>query len=492
MSPKNLRQLLAALLTLSISISISACGDSSDPDVVADDVTTSTAADTTVDDGSDSIPALDFDGAEILIGTPDNTHYNGDLTTDEQNGEVFNDALWSREQNIEERFNVNIEEEIFPNGTSNVLRDNIIKEVAAGDCTYDFCMMTDRYALQLALQNTIYDMNEIPYVDTEKPYWTRQINDAMRVGGRLYFLFGDISMTALDYTHLIAFNSRLISDYSLENPYDLVRSGEWTYDKFADMAKAVTSDLNGNSIQDEDDMYGFVSAPKQILPCFWIAAGEQSIKKDDDGYPYFSIPADTRFADVFDRIYELIWDTNIWYVNTNDSNTYYEDLRQFQEGHSLFAAHTLYTVGQLRDMVDDFGVLPYPKWDESQPDYYSRVEGGAQVCIVPITNADTEVAGAVIEAMCSYSYQNVIPAYYEMTIKAKYSRDDDSAEMFDLILANRTYDLGDTFWCEQIRDGIFAQMFKKNDRTLMSTMESKRAAIEAELEKVNSFFRELG
>ena len=79
-----------------------------------------------------------------------------------------------------------------------------------------------------------------------------------------------------------------------------------------------------------------------------------------------------------------------------------------------------------------------------------------------------------------------------MTIKAKYSRDDDSAEMFDLILKNRTYDLGDTFWCEQIRDGIFAQMFKKNDRTLMSTMESKRASLEAQLEKVNSFFRELG
>ena len=68
MSQKSHRQ-LTALLILSLSFSISACGDMSDADVVTDDVTTSTAAETTVDDGSDSVPALNFDGTEILIGT---------------------------------------------------------------------------------------------------------------------------------------------------------------------------------------------------------------------------------------------------------------------------------------------------------------------------------------------------------------------------------------------------------------------------------------
>lgn len=142
-------------------------------------------------------------------------------------------------------------------------------------------------------------------------------------------------------------------------------------------------------------------------------------------------------------------------------------------------------------MKDDFGVLPYPKWDDNQDTYYSRVEGGAQVCIVPITNDKTDIAGAVIESMCSYSYNNVIPAYYEITIKNKYTRDDDSAEMFDLIIENRTYDLGDTFWCELIRDGIFSSMFINDDRTLASTMESKRVPIETEINNVNKFFKDL-
>lgn len=484
--------LLSILLLTAMTASI-ACGEqpSDSPDTGDTSAGIESESDTAVS-SADEIPSLNFDGYTVRIGTPDNTHYNGDLCVAEQNGEVYNDALFDREHSIEERFNIEIEETVYGNGQAGVLRDTVIKEVAAGDCTYDFVMMTDRYALQLALQGTICDINEVPYIDVDKPYWTRQINDSLSVGGKLYFLFGDISTTALDFTHLIAFNSRIIDEYSLENPYDLVRSGSWTFDRFCSMAKVVANDINGDGVQDPTDMYGFISPPKQVLPNFWIAAGEESIKKDSDGYLYFSIPGDTHFADVFDRIYEIVWDSDIWFENKNDSNVYYETIKQFQEGYALFASHTLYSVGQLRDMKDDFGVLPYPKWDESQDDYYSRVEGGAQVCVVPVTNDKRDIAGAVIEAMSSYSYNYVIPAYYEITIKNKYTRDDDSAEMFDLIVHNRTYDLGDTLWCDLIRDGIFRSMFANNDRTLASTMEAKRVSINAEIEKVNDFFKALG
>ena len=53
------------------------------------------------------------------------------------------------------------------------------------------------------------------------------------------------------------FNKKIVSDLSLESPYDLVKSGEWTIDKFASMSRGISADLDGDGELDENDRYGF-------------------------------------------------------------------------------------------------------------------------------------------------------------------------------------------------------------------------------------------
>jgi len=143
----------------------------------------------------------------------------------------------------------------------------------------------------------------------------------------------------------------------------------------------------------------------------------------------------------------------------------------------------LFVIEKIRSMDVEFGIIPYPKYDSAQPEYVSRVEY-YMAMQVPITNSDLERAGAMLEALNSESAKTIIPAYYEIALKSKYARDDDSAQMLDLIFNTLVVDIGDTTLCDKIRDAFMAAMFEKNDRNLASKIESTEAIIQKFAEKI--------
>jgi len=91
---------------------------------------------------------------------------------------------------------------------------------------------------------------------------------------------------------------------------------------------------------------------------------------------------------------------------------------------------------------------------------------------IPTTNGDPARAGVMLEALNSESAKTIIPAYHEIALKSKYARDDESAQMLDLIMNTLVVDIGDTTLCDKIRDNFMASMFEKNNRNLASKIES--------------------
>jgi hypothetical protein len=116
----------------------------------------------------------------------------------------------------------------------------------------------------------------------------------------------------------------------------------------------------------------------------------------------------------------------------------------FMENHALFYSEVLSYIVNLSDMEYDYGVLPTPKYDEKQPEYRTHVDGVGSMISIPANTPEEkkEEIATIIEAMALYSYIYVTPAYYEVTLKRKKSRDPDSSEMIDIILQSRTYDVG--------------------------------------------------
>lgn len=133
-------------------------------------------------------------------------------------------------------------------------------------------------------------------------------------------------------------------------------------------------------------------------------------------------------------------------------------------------------------MDTDFGIIPYPKFEESQDRYYSRV-CYYMPSVVPISCADPGFVGYALQALNFESYATVIPAYYDISLKGKVSRDNDSAEMLDVIFNSRVIDIGDSTLCNNIRDSFVYSMMRNNERNLMSQLESNRQKITDALSK---------
>ena len=111
--------------------------------------------------------------------------------------------------------------------------------------------------------------------------------------------------------------------------------------------------------------------------------------------------------------------------------------------HSLFTADTFeFASKYLRDFETDYGIIPYPKWDEKQEEYYTMVDGGHEGIAIPVSVADPDFVGTITEALNAESYKRTIPVYYDIVLKTKGSRDEESVTMLDMIFDGRIFDFG--------------------------------------------------
>ena len=118
----------------------------------------------------------------------------------------------------------------------------------------------------------------------------------------------------------------------------------------------------------------------------------------------------------------------------------------FVEGHGLFIQDELTAMDYFREMEDDFGIVPNPKYNEDQKEYYQRVRPYVAMFAIPATIPDEEKTGAVLEYWAWLSHYTTLPAYYEITIKQKRTRDEDAIEMLDIIRTTPVYEFSEIYY----------------------------------------------
>jgi hypothetical protein len=115
----------------------------------------------------------------------------------------------------------------------------------------------------------------------------------------------------------------------------------------------------------------------------------------------------------------------------------------FENGGALFNMLTARGCTTYRAMEDAYGILPVPKYDAYQEQYYSMVNPYSDSLIAVINTAgELETVGATLELMGYYSYYNIYPDFYDVVIHGRGTRDEESRRMLNLVFSNRTYDLG--------------------------------------------------
>lgn len=491
--------LILALLMLASSFV--ACSDNGAEDTPAETTAPTPAAEETVVEEEeteplikDDLPEMDFEGHNYVIYNT-NPETNDWFTTtfvdfEEDSGEPIPSAIYNRNLAVEERFNVVISE--VYQAASEVKQ---IIQAGSGE-GMDLVLLDGSDAITYISQKFIYDLNTLDYIDLDKPYWDQNSREYLTLAGRYYEGVGDFMTTHIDETVCMYFNKGLITDHGLENPYELIDGMKWTYDKMHEMGAAVCNDSDGNGVRDDNDSYALMSWSGVLYPFLIYGSGESYISKDENDWPVPSFFSD-RFIAAFENILTVAhsegdtftYDAQIKNNTKGLSNNHRVQEIMFPNNQVLFWVECVSWARALREMETDFGIITAPMMNEEQGQYYNYCNGNFYGQCVPVTLTGDALDRTciIMEALNAHSTSTVLEAYYDISLKSKYSRDEESGRMLELIFANRVFDVSIVFDIASINSTIY-DMAAQNNKDIASyynrTRKSMTKTIEKTMEKI--------
>ncbi len=202
-------------------------------------------------------------------------------------------------------------------------------------------------------------------------------------------------------------------------------------------------------MQDEtEDVFGLVTNDLISVDPYWSSCDVPILQKNADG-EYEYILDVNRLHGVTDQVLKLIYGSggatyDYKHAGSDDEQTSIREMFA-REGAAMATLRILeLESGVIRNMQSEYGVIPMPKFEESQTVYRTLPHDWFTVISIPTTIQEErfQTIGAVLEAMASHSYENLRPAYYESTLRTKIVKDPESAEMPDMIINNIRIDAG--------------------------------------------------
>ncbi len=379
------------------------------------------------------IPDEKLDTDFVLL-TPENVTYcYAQMDFDEPSEDAYEIAYYKRNRAVEELLGINISS--VESGIGSGVHQYLKTDVESGTYTYNAVFNNMTMSCTATGAGLCYPLDEFEYVDLSKSWWNHDATEQLAIGGLHYMVAGDIAISDKEGLWVIYFTKDFITQFSLENPYTLVANNEWTLDKMHEMASAVAYDTNGDGVMDDQDLWGLCTHGENWAAT-WQSAGLKLVTMDDNGIPVVSWGSE-EFNDVYEKTATVMGDSDA--VSAVDIGFISSALKNKQ---TLFANEIVAFVREYRGIEHEFGILPYPKYSADMPQYYSFIVTNSCAMTVPKSCDDTYTTGIILEALAKYGKDIITPAYYEGQLKSRYSRDEESAAMLDIIFENRSYDLG--------------------------------------------------
>ncbi len=459
---KAFKRITALMLAILMLATIVACGGNGGNETTTADNggTTAASGDGTTASGETTVPegpGVDANGYQ-LDDLPDDLNYNGDTVSvlnwnsekpefeiEEQTGALVNDAIWQRNQNIEERLGVEL---VFTQQDGSVdyisaFAQHVQNAYQAGGHEYDIIPTYSRTAAVLSTRGLYYNLNDIDdnYINLEQPWWPDCITDTVTIGEGMYFITGDCSTNVLHMMYTVWFNKDLVEEYQLEDPYTLVRDKKWTLDKLIELTTNTYQDLNNNGQEDAGDFFGFVGV-NYGLDAFYTGSGLRLVDLTDDG-TFLKISDDyssEKAVDLVDKLGKVCTGTD-WNIS-GDMGTI------FQQNQALFCQNrTYYAENYLLEVDFSYGLVPTPLYDLEQEEYISVLANPITLYGIMADVAENRLSEmtAVIECWGSEGYRLTTPALFETNMQLKYSETSDESEMFGIVHDTINLDLGRVF-----------------------------------------------
>jgi len=358
---------LLILLCFCLLLPLAACGQDTGPAGEEgdkpryDDKTRETAADSIPDD-------YDLEGA--TIGLFYGTHFDYSVIGDADTTDIVFSKIHERNLSVQDRLNVELN---FIGSGSRTWQDSIpfIQEIVQTmSDAYEIIMTSNNTVTGQKLFNYFHDLNDSEYIDVSERWWYEDAIMETSVDNYNYrFLYGDIHLTDLGQAGCIYYNKVLYEQYISpdKNPdelYTKVLEGKWTLEEFDRIVKKSHIEKGGDG---SADIYGLAMTYQEWNHYLRESAGIRMYERDEAGMPKFNFK-DDRSVEFTNRLYSL------YYENEGTISSLYKGqtvTQSFPNGNLMFEMNRLTRSlsEEMREMKEDFGIIPYPKLNEEQEEY---------------------------------------------------------------------------------------------------------------------------
>ena len=496
---KQSERLAATLLAAFMTTASFSCQNTQPDEPETSDSDVTTVSEETYTESSSGVPDdVDLGGETVtMLNAPQYGKFLSLMNSMEETGDTVSDAVYKRNLAVMDKLNVSL---LFNDLDSEGMKGDFVrKAVAAGDNEFDFIVATQWEIVPLVTEGMFRDISDLKYVDISQPWWAEDYIQWANIGeDRRYFIAGDISPEFVRDIGCVYYNKTVYENYygDRNELYDTVLDGKWTLDCVYEITKDTYVDLNQNNTPDDDDQYGYGLITAITPDHLFYSSGGHTIVSDN-GQPRLDVGCEHNI-NVAEKIYKIYHDTEASIIYPEATIFYTEGVipEKFAADELLVMFGLLYYSDYLRDMKSDYGILPTPKYDESQEEYQSLVHDGAPLVCIPMTTPDDKLdtVAAVIEEMAYQGYSLVTPEYYNVVLKQKYARDSSDKAMIvlDMIRANTFTDTGYVYNYAIDGAGLLIRDLMVNAQSNLATAwAAKESSATAKLEALIETYTEL-
>lgn len=229
---------------------------------------------------------------------------------------------------------------------------------------------------------------------------------------------------------------------------------------------------------------------------FYLASGNTICAKDSDDLPVFSMQNASSISAAI-KVLETLqadgWAIMAQDMSTmSDKNIWVSSLDVFGEGRALFRTTAFSAIKKLRAYEEgvEFGIVPMPKLNAEQEKYYTPCSARyAYAVVIPNCVEDEEFSAYMTELVCCEAKNYVTDAYYEVTLKKRDSKDDETERMLDLLFSNVIYDTGYIYGFSGA-SSILEKLMASKGTDVQSSVEEVADSIESAIEDTIENFRD--
>ena len=490
---KFIKMVSLLMAGLTVTACLASCGDDKTNGGETTQTTTSGEGSTTADDVRAMYGDMDYSGQKLRILALEAGEQWYTFISDTANEVWFEDAgsdvlqksIYERNDMTQKLLGI----EIVPvwGGGSGKIYDRLVQDTAAGVDDYDVAFLSLANALTAAQGGSTMNFNDTNTFDPSHTWWNQRfIEDCTLFNEDLYAIAGAINIWDDCSNNALIFNKDLLENYGVEIPYDAVFDGTWTVDAFVSAIKKLTVDVNGDQEYDENDIWGVGTYGSGVA--YALSGFDGGIAKmTDDGYPEI-VCNNEQTIEKCKYWFDNVTNSDCLYNQGVNGSTSYEDL--FEQGQLAFGLTNLTHPFKLRNMEDEYGILPEPKYNADQAEYTSTVNTAFFTAyVLPKNCQDPDMAAAGLEVMSGFSVDTLDDSLHTILFGSKLTRDQESRKILTMISDTISFDwsgIGD--WtnglgaCFEMRQGSSFTLAS----SLASTVESAQQGLDGMVESFSS------